>query len=314
MGWRASTAAAWLLAVSMPAFASTLTETTVRFEDPVVAKLDVTPRIEPTKAVLGSEISWRVQIRHPQDTTIGFAEPFTGGPLTLKYSSLRRTANDQTEVQLVLAGLDLGKFTLPPLRLRLTTVDGKDHLFNVLGGQVEIQPTLSPGSQPAGIIDPVPIERWNWPLLAITAASLMTAIFLAYWLGRRKLAKPSVKEPPADPRTPEQVALDAIFALQASGMLERREIKPFTYALDDIVRQYVMRVSGCGHESQTSAEFLIAVSPTLPPARNTALRAFFEQADRVRFAGEEHEVAEAQQLCNMAVRLVQNQVETTETA
>jgi hypothetical protein len=272
--------------------------------DPLLSKLDVNNDVKPRKATLGAEIVWTTTVQHPEGS-IGFAAPYTGGTLTVKSSDVHVVSPGKSEAKIVLTGLDLGKTTLLPLELRYTAPDGSDHPFQVLGGQVEIVATTQadPNAKRADLAPPVPILRWNPFFFGARAALLLAVAGYLYWRSRPKPIPPP-PAPPVDPRTPAQIALDAIFQLQTSGMLERREIKPFTYVLDDIVRQFLIQTLKCGELAETTDEFLNSIRPATLDDRMARIEAFFRQGDRVRFAGEEHEIGEAKGLCETAIELV----------
>lgn len=268
----------------------------------IVAGLDVVTDMAPRKATLGAEIVWTTSVTHPADGSIGYAATFTGGALTVKSADIQAEGAGRSRIRIVLTGLTLGEFSPPPLQLRFTGRDGSDHPFQVLGGKVEIAAQGDPQTDHADAAPPVPIERWN-PYFFGTLAALVLAAF-AYWWWRTH--RPPAPPPPpyVDPRTPAQVALDAIFKLQTQSMLERREIKPYTYALDDIVRAFIIAMAGAGEMAQTTDEFVADVAPRLTEPRAEHVRTFFNQGDRVRFAGEEHEEAEARTLCDTAIALI----------
>lgn len=272
--------------------------------DPLLSTLDVRSDVAPREAQLGVEMVWSTGVTHPVAGSVGFAAPYTGGTLTVKDATITKLRDGQTLVKVVVTGLDLGEFTLPPLPLRFTDSGGGDHPFNVLGGKVRI--VGGTGQEPAAdLIAPVPIYGWNPYFFAALAALAAGALGLVLWRRRRRAAPPPAPAAPVDPRTPAQRALDAIFKLQTSGMLERREVKAFTFALDDIVRAFLIESYGAGELSQTTDEFLHALRERLHPAVLADVAAFFNQGDRVRFAGAEHESAEAKALCDAAITLVE---------
>lgn len=271
--------------------------------DPLLSQLDVQTDVAPRRAALGQEIVWTTGVTHPAEGSIGFAGDFTGGSFTIKSKTITRMKAGVAVARVVLAGLDLGSFSLPVLRLRYTTSDGADHPFNVLGGKVDIAASGAPAQEPSALVAPVPIYQWNgWFFAALAALAALIAAGVV-WRRNRPAPPPTPPEPP-DPRTPTQRALDAIFQLQTSGMLERREIKAFTYAVDDVVRRFLIESYGAGELAQTSAEFLAALEAVLHPEKERRVAAFFDAGDRVRFAGEEHEAAEAKSLCDSAIALV----------
>jgi hypothetical protein len=277
-------------------------------ERSALSDLEVVGDIQPRQAPLGAELRWITHITHPPGS-IAFAVPYTGGTLVVKERRIRVLKGGETEVALTLAGLDLGQIDVDPLALRYTDARGDDHPFQVLGGKIEIIAGADGSAEAADLSPPVAVEHWNfWLLGGLLAAMLATGGFV-YW---RRLHPPAPKPlhtGPQDTRTAAQVALDAIVALQTSGMLERREIKAFTYALDDILRTFLIRTQMRGELSQTTREFIESLSAVLIHERLMEVRHFFMQGDRVRFAGEEHEIEEARWLCESAIALI-NQMST----
>lgn len=271
--------------------------------DPLLSTLDVRSDVAPRQAPLGGEMIWSTGVTHPVAGSIGFAAPYTGGSLTVKDTTITKLRDGQTLVKVVVTGLDLGEFTLPPLPLRFTDIEGHDHPFSVLGGKVNI--VGGAGQAPAAdLVAPVPIYRWNHYFFGALAALAVAALALTLWRRRQSAAPPPAPAAPVDPRTPAQRALDAIFKLQTGGMLERREVKAFTFALDDIVRAFLIESFGAGELAQTTDEFLGALHSRVHAGQHAAAAAFFAQGDRVRFAGAEHETAEAKALCDAAIDLV----------
>ncbi len=272
--------------------------------DPVVAALEVDTRVEPASAPLGVEVVWTTRIGHP-DGAVGFAGPATGGAMHVKSREITAAPDGKASTaRVVLTGLTLGSFTLPPLELRFTDDAGVDHPFQVLGGKVEIVATTEENAQPADLAPPVEITAWNPWFFAGIAVGLLVLGGFFYWVRHRGRRRALLPPAPTDLRTPGQIALDAIFELQTQGLLERREIKLFTYQLDDIVRAFLVATTGVGSLTETSEEFLRSLTPAMGRDRLAEVRAFFDQSDRVRFAGEEHEAAEASALVERAIHLV----------
>ena len=267
---------------------------------PKPSSLRIDSDVGPRQVPLGAEIEWFTIIDHPRNSRVGFAAPYTGGTLAVKSTEVRPERTGQTSIRIVLAGFELGETALPPMQLRLTDDEGNDQPFMVGGETVEI--LGMDRDQPAGLAPLVSIEEWNPTFFGgLGILALLLGGFI-YWL-RRRPASPSV-EAPVDPRTATQIALDAIVELQSQQLLERDEVKAFTYALDDIMRQFLITLYGRGELSQTSEEFLRTVDLVLPRSQRERVHGFFARGDQVRFAGEEHRVEEARELCREAIALI----------
>ncbi len=272
--------------------------------DEALSALTVDSEVAPREAPLGAEVVFDARVEHGGDGSIGFAAPYTGGTLVVKSAGISTTDDGASLVRVVVTGLDLGSFELPPLKLRWTDGEGVDHPFDVLGGKVEIVSTGAEQAEPADFAPPVVISSLNPWFFGVVGGVLLLGIAAWLLLRRRRNRQPEVAPEPVDPRSPGQVALDEIFELQTGGLLEKGEIKAFTYALDDIVRRFVIRTVGRGELSETSDELLRAVEPALSVVHAAALREFFNRGDRVRFAGTEHAPEEARLLCESAIAFV----------
>lgn len=87
---------------------------------------------------------------------------------------------------------------------------------------------------------PISIAR-NWLLLWPWVLGALVLIGVAYWLYRRyqRSGKPVVRVPPRPARPPHEIALEALAALENSGLLDRGEYKQFYIGASDIIRVYI---------------------------------------------------------------------------
>ncbi|MFH1045895.1 MAG: hypothetical protein V1727_02910 [Candidatus Omnitrophota bacterium] len=135
-------------------------------------------------------------------------------------------------------------------------------------------------------IKPVLYFLSNYRPLIITLAILLVSGLL-YLLGRlikkRLSARSNTLEPP---KTPEQIAYDALAALAAKNLPAKGKIKEYYYELSDIVRRYIEDKLEIRAPEMTTEEFLFSLrfSAFLSQAHKDLLKEFLTLCDVVKFA------------------------------
>ena len=129
---------------------------------------------------------------------------------------------------------------------------------------------------PFGIFTLLP---WLLGLLALAAAG--------YWLYRRyrRRARPEVIAPVAPLRPADEVALESLAALEASGLLELGEIKTYHIRVSDIVRVYAEDRFGIDAMEMTTGEVLCCLRERGASSAVVAdFRQVLDRCDLVKFA------------------------------
>ena len=125
----------------------------------------------------------------------------------------------------------------------------------------------------------MPVPWWWW---ALGTLLLAVAACAAWWWWRRRREKLST------PRLvpPHEIALAALDALLAEGLLAGGAVEVFYLRLSDIVRHYIEDQFSLRAPEQTTEEFLAAMSrgPHIRRDHQTLLRDFLQRADMVKFA------------------------------
>lgn len=118
-----------------------------------------------------------------------------------------------------------------------------------------------------------------WALLALLALAAGTAL----WRLTRKApaAQTGAPQAPADLRTPEERAFDALEALEKLGL----PVKEFYDRLSDIVRLYLLERHGLDALRMTSYDIQRAlIRGGFPPPARQAVKELFERCDLAKFA------------------------------
>jgi LPXTG-motif cell wall-anchored protein len=136
-----------------------------------------------------------------------------------------------------------GSFALPPVRLAVVSGDSTVELLAALPDfEVgSVLPADTAGIEPRPAKDVLGANRVWWPILLGLLLLALIAAALWYWWKRRRRAE----EAPAAPVAavpPREAALARLEALEAAGLLERGEAKPYYEALAETLRRYVAAV------------------------------------------------------------------------
>ena len=109
-----------------------------------------------------------------------------------------------------------------------------------------------------------------------------------------------------DHRPPEEIALERLRALAASGMLDADDRRPFYFAVSEIVRDYLGRRYGFDALELTTAELLekLERGGGAPEVRVPVAR-WLEATDLVKYAGLAAVRADAERALSEAIDVVE---------
>ena len=145
-------------------------------------------------------------------------------------------------------------------------------------GNTEAGTTLRDIRGPVQMIDPWP--AWIWAAIVIAGLVVIAIItLLIRGRGLQELVALS----------PEEQARRDLASLEASGLLEQKQVQPFYFRLTDILRHYIEGRFGLQAPRSTTAEFLheMGHSSVLNNSQQDALSQFLRAADMVKFARHE---------------------------
>ena len=161
--------------------------------------------------------------------------------------------------------------------------------------------------------EPLPV-RPPWQVVAKWIAIVLGGVLLlvGVWLLARPWAKRLVRAIREHTASPEERARLELERLLAQRLVEQGQIKPFYYALIDIVRRYFERAHAFRATRQTTQEFLasLAQRAEIPQAAQAALADFMTAADRVKYADLQATPAQANAATQSARDLVRVDVES----
>ena len=255
-----------------------------------------------TEVTVGETITIELKANGPAGTTYAFP----GGAETDSFE-LRTPAPDAKTAdagapapgthRYEAAVFAVGEAEIPSIPVRYRLPDGTEGEASSAPVPLKVASLLSKDPQQQKLADirgpaSVGIGRAFWVALA---AALALVAALVVWLvrRRRKAEAPAVAAVPEAP--PDAEALRALDALSASGLLGRREYRPFYIRLTEVAKRYLERRLDAPVLEMTTAETIAFLrghvhgGGLLPAVRDLA-----EAADRIKFAKGEGLAEEAE--------------------
>jgi hypothetical protein len=266
-------------------------------------ELRVTAQADSNNIVIGDWLDVHFEIRHPAGTSVriaGWADTLAGLEI-LRRDSVRQTAGAQElleQFKLTMTSYDSGTFVIPPLRVFMPAGTGGDSIraesspiavfVHSVGADTskeikDIKQPVNPGISFAEILP-----------YFIGVVVVGGIVWLAlYVMKKRKKGERLI--PAAPPRPPQELALEALRALEAEHLWQRGLVKQYHSALSDIVRIYLERRTDVRAMELVTDEILSHESiASLGSEVTLALKVLLSLADLVKFAKytplpEEHE-------------------------
>ncbi|OPZ20428.1 MAG: hypothetical protein BWZ10_00665 [candidate division BRC1 bacterium ADurb.BinA364] len=193
--------------------------------------------------------------------------------------------------ELTLSTFETGEFEIPPFVAPYKNARGEDAEGRTQPMRVVVKSTLDTAQNADDILplkaaaeiapDPKYRRRLYWILGGSAAALALIAAGLAFWARRRRQG-----EDDGAPKRPiDDLALEALDALEADGLPALGEIKAYYSRLSEILRVYLGRRFGAPAIDMTSSELLEAMRRE-PEATEilTPLESFCAEADMAKFA------------------------------
>ncbi len=275
-----------------------------------------------TEVHLGEPFTVTLEIRHDKGEVWTLKpgaklDPFTLRSVTSAVAPASAPGNDleTTRLTLELALFQLGPHVVPDLDLVATLPKAKPpqapHAFSLPGPEVKGIPTSGGSKQKSDIRGPVPFKVTSFRILLYVLAAL--AVITAAWLAIRAWRKRPRREMALlTPAVPEdQLALEALTALEAQGFPARGLFKEFHLALSEILRRYLGERYGILGLDMTSEELYQALARL--PSEGLSLNDLSwvcAQGDLAKFA----KAAPTVDDCRQALQLVRQLVLRTRRA
>ncbi len=259
---------------------------------PVPSPVSVTVTASKTEITVGEAFSVDLKATGPAGTTY----TFPAGAETDSFELRTPTADPKSAAvvppepgahRYEAAVFAVGDAAIPPIPVRYRLPDGAEGEASSAAVPLKVVSLLPKDAQQQKLADirgplSIGIGRAFW--VAVALAVLLVAALVLWLVRRRRRAQaPVAVAAPAIP--PDAEALRALDALAGSGLLGRREYRPFYIRLTEVAKRYLERRLDAPVLEMTTAETLAFLrahrhgNDLLPVVRELA-----EAADRIKFA------------------------------
>jgi hypothetical protein len=263
----------------------------------------VTARVDSNNILIGDWLPLHIEVEHPAGTTVVFPvlpDSLEGFEVVRRDAPTKKTSGEMVleSSTFILTAFDSGMHVVPPFTVRYSTaadtakqaMETQPLPIVVHGVAVdtskEIMDVKPPISLPLTFADILPY---------LIGAAVLGALVWLYFYVRARRKKGASLIPEAPPRPANELALEALRALESERMWQRGKVKEYHSQLADIIRLYIERRFAVDALESTSDEVL-ASDPikALPAGHPDMLKEILTRADLVKFAKfqpaqEEHE-------------------------
>ena len=239
---------------------------------------------------VGDRMNFTVRVEHDPAAVVVWPDSFDLGSVEVLEAELLPPANEGertvTSARFVLAAFELGDLEIPSVDILLETPDGSSTVLSTNPYLITVQSVgLDEGGDIRDIRGPLGIPLsviyvLPWILLVMLLGGL------ASWLWtRRKPVEVSPRRSVVIPRFPHEDAYDALDRLEASGLVERGEIKEYHILASEIIRTYVEGRFGVDALELTTGEVVEGLrSEGLADEAIRTFSRFADHCDLVKFA------------------------------
>ena len=255
---------------------------------------EIKSSVDKNDILIGQQLHYRVETSMPDNTyrLTWFSVPDSFGKFEVitknKIDSGMANGNLNFGQTLVLTNFDSGRRVIPPLALKLETLDG-DSSFTMFTDSIAVNVLYSPldSIQPFHDIKPIMEVKkewawWVWALLGLAVILLIVwIIFLVKFLRKKK----GVTELFSSKLSPYEEALQSLSALEKEQLIEMHKEKKFHSRLTEIFKRYLSRKTNLNKLHLTSDEILIELSDyDLPKQLVTEFANCLRMGNAVKFA------------------------------
>ena len=247
--------------------------------------------IDPDVITVGDPVHLVVTVSHATDARVVWPDRFELDPFELVDMRLLAPAPEGNRVrssaELTVTAFELGELTLPTFEVEVLDAAGDTVRLATDAAVVRVE-SVGPdeGGDIRDIKGPLAIPFSAVTLLPWLAGLAGLAILGAAAYRRyRRRQRPDVQVPVVPPRAAHETALEALDALEASGLLELGEVKTYHIRVSDIMRVYAQDRFGIDAMEMTTGGLLDGLRRTGVLSGIVAdFRQLLDRCDLVKFA------------------------------
>jgi hypothetical protein len=279
---------------------------------PLAAQTRITTTVDTAYANVGDRLTLTVTVEHPAGARVSWPDSVDLAPFEVLEARVAPAARSggatRATAAFTLAAFELGELEIPSFDVEVIGPDGTAETLSTDAWGVEV---ASVGVDESGEIRDIrgplgiPMSRLRMLLLALAPLLLVALLFT---IARRLRSKGDRSPGPAFApleRAAHEVAIEALSALEASGLVER-DVKAYHIEVSDILRTYVERRFRVDAMEMTTREVLLGLERArVEESFREGLRAFLDQCDVVKFAKVRPGPDPSRQVLELGRRLVQ---------
>lgn len=215
-----------------------------------------------------------------------------------------------------------GDFEIPPVQLQYTTSDGREGNLQTRPIKITVKRLISEEEaaekESLELREIKPVQSvagysYAWMLWTALIVLLILAIF-SYWLYRRYTAGPREEKLPPPIPAHEQAYTALAELRNRRDLIDGKEYKVFSFAVSEIIRQYLFNRYRIDAMDETSYETMQQLKQLqLGYEINKGFETFFEHCDLMKFARHEPDDTIFLELIEKAVNIVNATKQTVET-
>ena len=281
------------------------------------APVELTAQADPAKARIGEPITFRITLE--VDPSLSAELPEVGSRIQgLRVVDMGKEGPKKREGRIwsqrwyeLKADL-AGSYVLPAVSIPYTDSEGNDQVAETKQVFVEVESVLGQTTDEQDIRDLKSLEkakreipRW-WPLLLIGILAILGLLVgLILFFRRKRRTREAL-------RTPEEIAMEELENLEATGLLEEARYREYVFGLSLIFRRYLEGRFRVPAAEQTTEEILASLrrAENFDKTLKEATRSFLEETDPVKYRGLEPQPAETETWRNRLVSFMERAAET----
>jgi len=279
--------------------------------------VELTALADPAKARIGDPVTFRITLE--VDPSLSAELPEVGSRIQGfrivdmgKEGPKKREGRIWSQRWYELKADLAGSYILPAVSVHYTDTEGKDQAAETKQVFVEIESVLGQEGDEQDIRDLKSLEKakreipgwWPFLLVGILVVLGLLAGFIVYFRRKKRIQEAH--------RTPEEIAMEELENLEATGLMEEARYREYVFGLSLIFRRYLEGRFHVPAAEQTTEEILASLrrAKNFDKALKEAARSFLEETDPVKYRGLEPQPDETETWRNRLVSFMERAAET----
>ena len=263
--------------------------------DPILAQVAeeteivVKTRAEPSEFSIGDLVTVIIEAEHAPHLDLSLPEqPGSLGSFEVRSVEELEPTSTATGVtsswKLTVSTFETGQMTFPELELTVTGSSTGPFTVTTESVQLEVRSVLPEEAEDIlDIKSPLDIPRAWWTYWPWLAGALLLGL-VGWWVWRRRTRGVPGGRAGLPRLPPEEEALAALRALEASDLLGHEQVRPFYTKLSEILRRYLWRRFGIVALEATTSEIVLQLAETGAGTLSAPANSILQECDLVKFA------------------------------